>query len=508
MRKYLHTLQARLVIGALIPVTLFLTTAAVAFIAVHNVDAHGATVRSLWVVALTLATAVVLSILIPLRLYRSIVAPLQRLSEATDELRKGTFTTLTPTGPTELAVLASYFNMMGLALSERDTMLRTAERRYQGLLGSFNNLLWSAGPDGNFNGDFAGWLSYTGQREDDLRNDGWFQAIHADDRDRIQDEWRKAMQSSTPFTGTCRIRRHDNVYRLFSCRCVPIFNQNTLLEWVCACTDITEREEQERLRREKDAAEAASRAKSAFLTRMSHELRTPLNAVLGMSKMLATGRFGELTDKQAEYLDDINKAGAHLLGLINDVLDISKVEAGQMRITPEPVAIGALLENTLTTVRPLATAKSQSLNLTLPQPDGTIVTDPARLQQVFLNLLSNAIKFTPAGGTIIVRAAWVRSTARTAPPESLDEAEAIRFEVEDNGIGIPVEEQGRIWDEFHQAANRQTTADGTGLGLALVRRLLILLGGTIWLDSAPGQGSRFSFVLPYRNQIRKARKTG
>jgi PAS domain S-box-containing protein len=456
-----------------------------------------ATNESIWILSLALASASVLALLIPWLIAVSITQPICKLREATDQLRHGTFTTLVPTGPSEIAVLIQYFNMLGLALSERERFFQISERRYQGLVGSLSNLLWTMDAQGALGVDFASWATFTGQTEEEVKGEGWLQAVHRDDRDRITQAWRRALASRTAFEEECRLRRHDGCYRTFRCRCVPLFGSgDQIVEWVCGCIDITERREGELLKQQKEAAEAASRTKSAFLAKMSHELRTPLNAIIGMSKMLATQRFGPLNHKQTDYVADVIRAGEHLLGLINDVLDLSRVEAGHLKVEVRKIPITATVRETLATIRPLAEAKQHELRLQPPEPDGEIDTDLARFKQVLLNLLSNAVKFTPSGGKVTVRCSWVRAADQEAVPCAIDQAGALRIDVEDTGVGIPLEEQKSIWEEFRQASSRLQTTEGTGLGLALTRRLVGLLGGTIWLHSVPGEGSCFSFVLP------------
>src|SRR5262249_5962016 len=219
--------------------------------------------------------------------------------------------------------------------------------------------------------------------------------------------WAAAVAAPGVFEDEFRLRDHAGQYRVFGSRGVPVFGPDgAVREWVGTCTDQTERLHQEELRRAKEAAEATSRAKSEFLTRMSHELRTPLNAVIGMSKMLATQRFGPLTAKQGDYVKDITQAGEHLLALINDILDLSKVEAGKMEVRPESVPLPDAVEALLKTLRPLAEAKGVALGHEAAAP-GALRTDPARFRQVLYNLLSNAIKFTPVGGSVTVVSEWV-----------------------------------------------------------------------------------------------------
>jgi signal transduction histidine kinase len=268
--------------------------------------------------------------------------------------------------------------------------------------------------------------------------------------------------------------------------------------------------EMARLRQEKEAAEAATRAKSEFLAKMSHELRTPLNAIIGMSRMLTTQRFGPLTAKQADYLDDVLGAGEHLLALINDILDLSKIESGRMEFRPEGLSVRAAVTAVLSTLRPLAAPKKLPLLLQPCEPDAEIAADPARFKQVLYNLLSNAIKFTPRG-SVTIRCQWVDGAEDGSGPVAESEAHALRVDVIDTGIGIAPEDQERIWEEFRQipsAAQQVGAIPGTGLGLALTRQLVRHMGGVVWMESTPGQGSTFSFVLPRKPPVRISQAQG
>jgi len=228
--------------------------------------------------------------------------------------------------------------------------------------------------------------------------------------------------------------------------------------------------------------EAASNHKSAFLANMSHELRTPLNAISGFSQALRKQLFGEINEKQAEYLDDILASARHLLSLIDDVLDLAKVEAGQIELRTAPFSLPEVLEGGVLIGRELATKGGVQVSLSTGADVGTVVGDERRITQVILNLLSNAVKFTPAGGSVEVAATRVDGS--------------VQVSVTDNGPGIASEDQARIFEEFQQAAAGKEQADGTGLGLALSRRLVELHGGRIWVDSEVGKGSTFTFSLP------------
>jgi GAF domain-containing protein/anti-sigma regulatory factor (Ser/Thr protein kinase) len=229
--------------------------------------------------------------------------------------------------------------------------------------------------------------------------------------------------------------------------------------------------------------EAASRHKSEFLANMSHELRTPLNAVIGFSEVLLQRMFGELNAKQDEYLKDIYASGQHLLSLINDILDLSKIEAGRMELVPGPFHLPSALDNAVTLVRERAARHGITLQVDVDPGLGDLVGDERKVKQVLLNLLSNAVKFTPEGGRISLKAARRDGTVEIA--------------VTDTGIGIAPEDQAAIFEEFRQVGSDETRKqEGTGLGLTLAKKFVELHGGRIWVESAPGRGSTFTFTLP------------
>jgi signal transduction histidine kinase len=228
--------------------------------------------------------------------------------------------------------------------------------------------------------------------------------------------------------------------------------------------------------------EAVSHHKSEFLANMSHELRTPLNAISGFSQVLRKQLYGEINEKQAEYLDDILTSARDLLSLIDDVLDLSKVEAGQIELQVAPFSLLATLERGVVIVRERATREGVRVSLSSDPGVNTVIGDERRVKQVVFNLLSNAVKFAPAGGTVDIAAARVDGE--------------VRVSVSDSGPGIAREDQARIFEEFQQAAAGKEQREGTGLGLALSKRLVELHGGRIWVESEPGKGSRFVFTLP------------
>ena len=229
--------------------------------------------------------------------------------------------------------------------------------------------------------------------------------------------------------------------------------------------------------------EIANKHKSEFLANMSHELRTPLNAIIGFSEVLLERLFGDVNEKQADYLQDIHSSGRHLLNLINDILDLSKIEAGRMELEPSTFDLPSAIANAMALIRERAQRHGIALAMDVDAELGDVVADERKLKQILLNLLSNAVKFTPDGGRIDVRARQDDSF--------------VRISVADTGVGIAQEDQEAVFEEFRQVGSNYTSKqEGTGLGLALTRRFVELHGGTIGVESEPGQGSTFTFTLP------------
>ena len=236
--------------------------------------------------------------------------------------------------------------------------------------------------------------------------------------------------------------------------------------------------------------EKATKHKSEFLAHMSHELRTPLNAIIGFSEVLIEKMYGELNEKQEEYLHDVLTAGRHLLSLINDILDISKIEAGHMELELSIFDLPVTLEKTLTLVCEQASRNGIHLTLQLDEQLGEFTADERKIKQVLLNLLSNAVKFTPAGGEVSL-------SARLC-------GELVEISVRDTGLGIPPEDQQQVFEEFHQVkGHKAQKREGTGLGLALTKRFVELHGGTICVESEVRCGSTFTFTLPVRTPVRE-----
>jgi signal transduction histidine kinase len=234
----------------------------------------------------------------------------------------------------------------------------------------------------------------------------------------------------------------------------------------------------------------ANKHKSQFLANMSHELRTPLNAIIGFSEVLQDQIVGGLTEKQNRYVCNILNSGRHLLALVNDVLDLSKVEAGKMELHREPFDPKSVIHEVITQVSPMANAKELKVIADFAPNFDSLNGDRGRFRQVMYNLLSNAVKFTPNKGLVTV-------TGRVITPRDGSENEVLLFSVKDTGIGIPPDHLDRIFDTFHQVDSSYSRQNqGTGLGLALTRKLIEMHGGSIWVESQPNLGSTFTFQLP------------
>ena len=364
--------------------------------------------------------------------------------------------------------------------------LRRSEERFRSLIEASAAIVWTADPAGNLHRRQTAWSRFTGQDEAAYAGLGFLDAVHPEDRAQTRAAWSRAVTSREPYATEHRIRAASGAYRHMSVRAVPILESDgSLREWVGTHTDITERKEAEAaIEAARAAAEAANAAKSQFLANMSHELRTPLSAVIGYSEMVQE----ELEDLgEADLIADMRKIEAnarHLLGLINDVLDISKIEADRVEIYAEDFEIATVIEEVAATVEGLIAKKGNVLALTLGDALGTAHTDVTKLRQCLINLLSNAAKFTENGRiTLTVERA----------------GEDLCFRIADTGIGMTQEQVGKLFERFAQAdASTTRRFGGTGLGLAITRAFAEMLGGTIAVASEDGTGTTFTLTLPAR----------
>lgn len=340
--------------------------------------------------------------------------------------------------------------------------------------------------------------------------DSWATRIHPDDKERVHAALVAHVDRKVPFDVECRMSVKGGEYRWFSTRGQAVWDgagkplrmagslrditaqkqAEAALQTLTASLETKIKERTAELEIARDQALTATRHKSEFLANMSHELRTPLNAIIGFSEVLLEKMFGDVNAKQAEYLEDVLSSGRHLLALINDILDLSKVEAGRTELEPTTFSLPATLQNTLALVRERAMRHRIRLSCDIDTRLGECTADERKIKQVLLNLLSNAIKFTPDGGNVALKASLRGETAEIV--------------VSDTGVGIAQEEQSKIFDEFYRAKDGLVSKrEGTGLGLSLAKKLIELHGGTISLESQVGQGSTFTVALPLRQAVAK-----
>jgi len=258
------------------------------------------------------------------------------------------------------------------------------------------------------------------------------------------------------------------------------------------------RKTKKRLREQNIKLEKASRAKSEFLANMSHELRTPLNHIVGFTELVVDKRFGNLNESQEEYLQDVLNSSRHLLELINDILDLSKVEAGKLELRPTIVKLRDLLDSSLIMVKEKALKHEIQLSNSLNGIPDTIIADERKLKQIIYNLLSNAVKFTPDGGQVKISAVRYSNGDELVSAADNGESSSIMISVSDTGIGINSNDLQHIFKPFEQVeTSKSRKFQGTGLGLSLTKSLVELHGGKIWVESeGKGKGSTFSFTLP------------
>ena len=298
------------------------------------------------------------------------------------------------------------------------------------------------------------------------------------------------------------VRKHDVLLASKTNNDIPVDfsssllfgEENTLAGIVCIARDITERKKfEQRLKIAKQEAESANKTKSEFLANMSHELRTPLNHIIGFTELVLDNSFGKLNDDQREYLGDIHMSGKHLLSLINDILDLAKVESGKLTFEPTSCDIKVLLANSLTMVKEKALKHGLKISLDIDSIPERISADERKIKQILYNLLSNAVKFTPDGGKVQVRA--------TEAAMDNGHEKGIEICVADNGIGISAKDIKRIFNPFEQADGAlDRSFEGTGLGLSLTKKLVEMHGGKIWAESdGKDKGTSFHVVLPARD---------
>jgi PAS domain S-box-containing protein len=377
---------------------------------------------------------------------------------------------------------------------QSEEALRGSEEKYRSLIDNIPDVVWTANLNREvtyIGGNVEKVLGYSSAELLEQGGKHWLDRIHPEDAERVSRAYLALFARKENYDVEYRVRRKDGEWIWLHDRAL---STRLRAGQMCAdgvFVDISQRRQYEAaLQNAKDAAEAANLAKSQFLANMSHELRTPLNAIIGFSEVLTDKIFGELNPRQLKYSSNILNSGRHLLQLINDILDLAKVESGRAELLRSNFNVGKVLQDAHTVVKTLANKKKIAIEFEVPPELPALYADEAKFKQILYNLLSNAVKFTPDGGMVSVAVALV------APGDSL------RVAVADTGIGIKPEDHARVFREFEQVdSSYGRQQQGTGLGLALTKRLVEMHGGKITVESEgiEGRGSVFSFVIPLVN---------
>src|ERR1035437_479472 len=396
---------------------------------------------------------------------------------------------------------------------QTEQSLRASERKYRSLVANIPDTVWTANANRNLLYVSGTTDKILGYSSEELTRDAgtmWLDRIHPNDSARVQLAYERLFIKEEAFDVEYRIRRKDGQWIWLQNRAPSTYMRDGTRCADGLLSEVTQRKlVEEEFQRAKDAAEAANRAKSQFLASMSHELRTPLIAIIGFSEMLTDRTFGDLNERQRKYTSNILNSGNHLLQLINDILDLSKIEAGRLELSCTSFSLARVMQNVETIVKTLTYKKGIALNFDITAAPPELFADEGKFKQIMYNLLSNAIKFTPDKGQVTVTATRSHQPNGHGAPELKGprSGECLILTVADNGIGIHPRDHERIFAEFEQVdSSYGRLQQGTGLGLALTKRLIELHGGRIKVESEgiEGKGSQFTFLLPLKAEPKPA----
>jgi PAS domain S-box-containing protein len=395
-----------------------------------------------------------------------------------------------------------------------EAALRTSEEHYKRLVDSTSNYLYSAKVENSrviSTTHSLGSVSTTGFTADDYLSNQylWYQMIHPEDQPLVMAGINALLNDQTTQTIEHRIIHKDGTVRWVRDTLVPQYDGEILVAYDGLVVDITEGKKLQELEVAKLFSDSANREKSNFLANMSHELRTPLNAVIGFSEILQDGMFGTLNDKQNEYVNYIDSSGKHLLSLINDILDLSKVEAGKMELEFRQFPLREALNTAQYLFKEKCLKHGISLDLEIEsEADVEIEADERKIKQILFNLLSNGVKFTPDGGAVRVSAQltstadWLADKSALQSVESKMNGAFVEIAVSDTGIGVNPENMAKLFKPFSQVESTYSKDfEGTGLGLTLSKKLVELHGGRIWFESEFGRGSKCTFIIPVQHSL-------
>jgi len=389
-----------------------------------------------------------------------------------------------------------------------------SEQRFTALADAVPALIWTAGVDGGWEYFNAAWPELTGLSTDEMRGYGWMKGVHPEDVARCTTVYDTSVKEHVPFVMEHRILDSNGKYHWVVNRGTPrVSKEGRFLGFIGSCVDVTKHKEaeeafrlgEERFRRlnaelehfsgelaranvelelQNRATQRANQQKTRFLATMSHELRKPMNAVIGFVDLLSEESSGNLNDRQKRFLNHVRTAGKHLLRIVENILDFSRIEAGRLQLELHEFEARPVVQEVLAGISQIERDKPVHLQVDVP-PGFTVRADRQRFQQILYNLASNALKFTPRGGQVTISAKRDASFAYVS--------------VRDTGVGIPADQLEPVFEEFHQARSAERN-QGAGLGLAITQRLVQAHGGSISVESELGEGSCFTFSLPFAPQ--------